>query len=390
MRYPIFILFGLVFIQSAATASEQNRFVLQNVAVLDSTLDNKKLLLPRVFDTTLWILLNGAHKYDSLNSCYTLYNNHTKDFLKLVLPDSNAYKNHIVQFFVEKDRIILIDLVSIMMFRRESNNQWKLSRAFPLTYTVFYARMEGDVIQLWNDIPSSFSGKNSRFYCWSFDLKKEKEEAIVEFPESAGVEFMYVQPRNVLDRTAKTIALADVTNYVVRIYNASDTSLVDTIARQPEQWICAGEGVNIPLGTIGAKRYFRKLDSLKKRASLINRVTLINDTTLFMAWSTPVNDEQNYNRWADIWRKQGGVWLLTDKDIPFDTSEDSLPFTLSNAPLSVRYVYSNSVFLDILSYPLDRETHYIWNTYTEYQKELDRYFSVNPVQYIITTRRFVP
>ncbi len=389
MLHTILIAIGFFF-ANAFASSAQHQFILHDVAVLDSALDNKRILLPRLVDTTLWVLSNEVRKQDSANSYYALYNAHTQEYRRLVLPDSNDSKNYIVEFFVEEHQIILVDLVSVLVFRAGRGEQWSLAHRFALSYTALHARKEGDIIYLWNDIPSSYSGKKSRFYCWSFDVQKQREGLIVEFPEPAGAKLMYVQPRNVLDRTTKTIALADITDYTIRVYSA-DTARVDTITRKPEQWIYYADSVDMPRDIKAPQRYFPKLAELSKSASLISRITLINDTTLLVVWSKPVQGENRHNIYlADVWRKEVDTWSLIAHDVPAHSPADTLPFALPEAPISIGYVYSSGVFLDVLSYPLNRDTRTVWATYADYQKELDSYYGTHPLQYIVTTRGFAP
>jgi hypothetical protein len=383
----VFVVISLILYQTAISAPQKvPQLTFQYITVIDSSFDNKKILLPRLMDSTLWILANEVLKLDSVYNYYTLYTPATNTSYKLILPDSNTHSNHIVEYFVEDNRIILIDLVSILVFSRNEEEQWSLTDRVPLTYTVTHARKEKNTIYLWNDVPSSYSAKNSRFYCYSFDMETRKEGELLELPEPAGAEFMYVHPRNVLDRTEQIIVLADITQYAVRIYS-SDTSSVDTLARQPEHWRQSVLNLHIPRGSTSPQQYFPKLDSARRMSSLISRVTLLTDSTLLIIWSTPAQDRQLIYT-ADIWCRKSGKWHLELKDIPVNHSNDSLAFNLPEAPVSINYVYNDGMFLDVLLFPLNHNINDRWKTYAEYKKELDTYFSTRSLQYIVAAKRF--
>lgn len=362
-------------------------FEFERTTVLDTIATKKRAILPRMFGNDLWVLVNEAKEIDSASGYYMLHRIHDSVSYRLVLPATSMYRQHIVEYFIEEDRIILIGGLSILMFEKQSEFIWELEKEHRLSSIVFHAKKEADSIYMWMDMITSLRGEKGDFYCLTFDLKTEREIGETVLPEPAGSAFMYIQPRNILDRTAQTIAISDVTSYSIRVYNA-DLSECETLIRQPDTWVQSAE-VSVSKKT--PQRSFPKLDSLRRASSLMTRVTLINDTTLLALWSTPKSkggNQEVVEFYADIWTKKNGKWTINKRDMPTNGYGESYSCALQDASISINYIYSNGEFLDLAAYPLDYDFKYTWRSEEEYQTASDRYFAVNPLRYIVVARKF--
>lgn len=308
--------------------------------------------------------------------------------LKLVLPDSIAFRKFVVQFYVEKNEIILVDLRSILVFVKENDLQWKLSKYYRLNRTVTHAHKKNNTLYLWNDIHISSRGQKSDFYCMTFDLNQESEGEVIEFPTPRGSEFMYMKPRNAMDRTEHTIALSDITDYHIRIYNA-DTSTCTILTRQPDQWHVIQDYIPLPAGEDAPQQYFPGMDSIRRTASLVTRVTLLNDSSLLVLWSAPgENDMPLY--FADIWERLESRWQLVKSDIAVGYPNEIESFTLTSLPFSPNYMYNDGKFITLEHYPLNTPLGREWQGAVEYQNAKYQYFTDNPLQFIAIIRRLVP
>lgn len=386
----IALFFALVYC-AYSQLQQSTAFAVRDMVALDSSLNQKRLLLPRVFRDTLFVLENEAKVLDSRDSYYVLHNIHSGSMQHLVLPADSAHRKHIVQYFVEENSVILVDLVSLMFFARSDDGTWRLATYYPLSFTVFYALKEKNILYLWNDVPSSSSGKKSHFYCYSYDIEQGKEGEIVEFPESANAALMYVQPRNVLDRTARSIALSDITTYSIRVYNA-DTSVCDTMRREPESWVQLKEAIHIPRYNRPIQQYFPLLDSIRKTASMVHRISLLSDTNLLVLWSVPQQKDGKVGMlyFVDIWSKRKGKWELTKHDVPLNAKQDDTPFTVSDSPLPVSYTLTNGIFIHLVPYPMDSSFTTSWKNYAEYEHHSNAYFATHALQYVALLRECMP
>ncbi len=365
-------------------------FELERTTVLDTIASKKRLILPRMFGDDLWVLVNEAKELDSASGYYMLYRIHDSVSCRLVLPAASTYKQHIVEYFIEEDRIILVDGQGVLTFKRRDEFTWEMEKEYRLSSIVFHAMKDQDVIYMWMDMITALRGEKGNFYCLTFDLKTEREVWEREMPEPLGAAFMYMQPRNILDRTVNSIAISDITSYSIRVYSA-DLSKCDTLTRQPRAWIDSKEWIATPKNS--PQRHFPKIDSLRRSVSLMTRITLINDTTILAMWSLPRKmgeDEEKIEFYVDIWVKENGKWSADKQDMATNGYGESYERSLPESSLSVNYVYSNGLFLDVSTYPLNHDFVHPWKNEDEYKKASDSYFAEHPLQYIVTTRKFQP
>ncbi len=356
---------------------------MESIAVADTTSAPANKLLPGAFGDTLYILIDSKQQLDSSRAFYALYNVARFAMQRLVVPVGYMERTRIAAFFVGSDRITVVHLYGVAVFQRDSDSSWVFRRDYPLDRPVMYALKHANTIHAWSDrFPARRHG--SSFYCVSLELDSGTQR-VTEFPKPEGAYCMAVGVRNVLTRTATSIALADITSYRVRVYSA-DTAVCDTLARQPADWVGVAE-----LPVLSEKGVYNLpfIDSLAQSVSLISRLTFADDSTLMVVWSTPTPAGVGYR--ADVWNRRQERWSLSRKDMVLHSDEaDSLPYALHSPAPTPRYTYSNGAWIDIVEYPLDYRIDRYWATYAECKQEARRYYTHYPAQYLLVVRRYRP
>ncbi len=137
-----------------------------------------------------------------------------------------------------------------------------------------------------------------------------EQEILLSTP--SGIGFTLFQPRRVLDVSRHWVALSDVNNYRVRIYN--HTNELDTILeRRPEQWTAIGGGDSADIAGKSLKHVIDELGPTTTSGSLIRNIAFISDSVLLVSYTNPERISDGILRGKqgvrfDLWKRTEGKW----------------------------------------------------------------------------------
>lgn len=160
-----------------------------------------------------------------------------------------------------------------------------------------------------------------------YDLQKKSYD-VFDFPNPLGIEYMYFQPRKLIDFTSQNVFVMDVLDYKIKIYNY-DGKLVDSIYKPFKD----NKIIPTPL-TDNSTVEIHKFDLLTKRiqsnrevflknlnnAKVMSSINLLSDTTMMICYNIPIEGSDGYTYEFDIWKfdYKKKRWLVSKEGLKME------------------------------------------------------------------------
>lgn len=129
-------------------------------------------------------------------------------------------------------------------------------------------------------------------------------------PNPSGIDYVYFQPRKLIDFTERYIFVIDVLDYKIKIYTFKGIC-VDSITNSFK-----GQTFILPKKTDFSKedpydfglannRVRNYVDIYRKNlfnSKIMSSINVMNDMTLQICWTSPNREKTNYGYYYDVWR----------------------------------------------------------------------------------------
>lgn len=382
MKYLLISFIWLIF--SLATYSQTNvmtYFKLENQYILKGTLLNPQNSLVKYFDNSIYTIKRHLKEVE-VKDTIKIYKKNTQEeklyklFLKQKdwINDFTVFENKFVflgQYFIHIYRIVGKDIVFDKVV--STLGKW---------FDVIESGAEGKVI-LWS---SCWSCYNRGMRIAIFDLSQEKFVIEKTLPDPLGFPLATFQPRRIVSHYGKQFAVADITEYSIKIYD-DNFDLQFNITRKPEKWAQQADLYKELEATKRVNDIFNessKFEKINYKNSSIHLIDFLDDSTLFVCWSTDNMNNSDSTGMPlkflyDIWKKNDkGKWYLHKKDLVnvfFHKSEkfhfDEFNKLLTNYTVSNGKLILSSVFPFLLnSFDLQSITFKeLWEQQEKYIKQ---------------------
>jgi|GEM_PF-2164813 len=223
-----------------------------------------------------------------------------------------------------------------------------------------------------------------------FDLEN-KTHRIFDFPNPLGIEYMYFQPRNLIEFTKENVFVMDVLDYKIKIYNY-DGKLVDSIYKPFKD----NKLIPTPINDHSKEELYRfdimgqrvrKHDKIYnenwKSANLMSRINLLNDNTLLICYSQPNGDWPTnvFDVWKLDTKKQKWVILKEGLNIEqYVNSEREGNFDVKRIPIFNNYsAFNNSVLVTQNNFSFDILKLKTYTTWKEFHSLNEDYLKKSEI-----------
>jgi hypothetical protein len=386
------LLLVLCFLNSVAicTAQSLNDFV-QSVEAVDMEFANSNGIYTYYNDTLFHCYFNPN---DSIDSKYYLVavTNTSKDTIEFSLSYDLLLSRGFYGMTVNSDFVIFDDVYFNYFFKRHNN------KLVPI-YTSPKKGGLNDVLKLIDNkyIRGHSNTQNDdlieKTQTWVevFDLEK-KTRRMYEFPNPSGLEYMYFQPRNLIDFTGNQVFIMDVLEYKIKIYNYNGI-LMDSIYNPfVENNIVVPKKATIVIEeqysfNVFTQKVRRNAEVYRKNlfnAKIMCSINLLNDTTLLICWNKPNEEKNNYGYIYDIW-KQNSIskkWELFKSNL---VSEDKIytdnegVFELKSFGISNNYRVFNNTLITKNNFSTKILNSKKYKSWKEFQKLNEDYIKKNDI-----------
>lgn len=233
-----------------------------------------------------------------------------------------------------------------------------------------------------------------------FDLEK-KTHRIYDFPNPLGIEYMYFQPRNLIDFTKENVYVMDVLDYKIKIYNY-DGKLVDSIYKPftdnkitptPSFELTKEMLYRFDLLFAGKVQNHSKLfEENWKTAKLMSRINLLNDSTILICYSQP-NVDWPTNIF-DVWKfdTKKKKWVIHKEGLKVEqyvNSEREGNFDIKRIPIFNNYsAFNNSVLVTQKNYNYDILKLKTYKTWKEFHGLNEDYLKKSEIPNTIFIYKF--
>jgi len=375
---------------SVCKAQSLNDYV-QSVDVVDMGFDSPILLYTYYNDTLFQCYFNPN---DSIDSKYYFVSvtKTSKDTIEFSLAYDLLLSRGFYGMTVNSDFVIFDDVYFNYFFRRYENK----------LVSIFTSPKKGglnDVLKLINNkfIRGHSNTQNddliekNQTWVEVFDLEK-KTRRLYEFPNPSGLEYMYFQPRNLIDFTADQVFVMDVLEYKVKIYNY-DGLLKDSIYNPfvdnnivlpKKSDITTEEPYQFNLMTQRVRKYVEVYRRNLFNAKIMCSINLLNDSTMLLCWNKPNAEKNNYGYVYDIWKHNSTSkkWVLFKSNL---VSEDKIytdkegVFELKNFGISNYYSVFNNTIITKNNFSCKILNSKKYTTWKEFQKLNEDYLKKNDI-----------
>lgn len=199
-----------------------------------------------------------------------------------------------------------------------------------------------------------------------FNLEK-KTHHIFDFPNPLGVEYMYFQPRKLIDFTKDNVYVMDVLDYKIKIYNY-DGKLVDSIYKPfkdnsitltPTNDQSQEELYKFDVMTQRVRRHREVLLKNLYNAKVMCKINLLNDTTMLISYNVPTDDNKWYWYAFDVWKYNSSLnkWEIYKEGLkiePYNIENREGTFDIKKLYLDNNYsAYYDNILVTQNSYNYD-------------------------------------
>jgi len=375
---------------SVCKAQSLNEFV-QSVEAVDMGFDNSNGIYTYYNDTLFQCFFNPNDSIDS-KYYFVAVTKTTKDTIEFSLAYDLMLSRGFYGMTVNSDFVIFDDVYFNYFFRRYKN------KLIP----IFTSPKKGGL----NDVLKLINNKYIRGHCntqnddliektqtWVeiFDLEK-KTRRMYEFPNPSGLEYMYFQPRNLIDFTADQVFVMDVLEYKVKIYNY-DGTLKDSIYNPfVENNIVVPKKAIIVIEeqhsfNVFTQKVRRNVEVFRKNlfnAKIMCSINLLNDTTMLLCWNKPNAEKNNYGYVYDIWKVNSlsKKWELFKSNL---VSEDKIytdnegVFELKNFGISNNFRIFNNTLITKNNFSTKILNSKKYKTWKEFQNLNEDFLKKNDI-----------
>lgn len=224
-----------------------------------------------------------------------------------------------------------------------------------------------------------------------YDLDKITKR-IYEFPNPIGLEYMYFQPRNLIDFTANQVFVMDVLEYKIKIYDY-EGSLIDSIYNPfvdnnivlPKKTeIILEEPYRFNIFTQKVRQYVEAYRKNLLNSKIMCSINLLNDTTMLICWNKPNAEKNNYGYVYDVWKQNtiSKKWELFKSNLvsedKFITNKEGV-FELKNFVLNNYYRVFNNTLITKNNFSTKFLNSKKYTTWKEFLKLNDDYMKKNEI-----------
>lgn len=176
---------------------------------------------------------------------------------------------------------------------------------------------------------------------YNINTKKITEKSI---PDNNEPNWMFIQPRKLIDYSNNKFIVSNAQSYSIKIYNDS-TNEISEISRKPKDWI---EYDNENKKQMSMLSYWNKI-------SLIRSIDFINDKKFIVMRTSPSNTiKPMLKSYCDIWEFKNNSWELTQQDYEIAPYIDTALFNIINhIHYSDAFYFDDNYMLIALSFSIE-------------------------------------
>lgn len=200
-----------------------------------------------------------------------------------------------------------------------------------------------------------------------FDLEKETHQ-IYDFPNPLGIEYMYFQPRKLIDFTKDNIYVMDVLDYKIKIYNY-EGKLIDSIYKPfkdnkiiptPNNAISKNLLHRFDISfTEKVQKHSKIFEENERNARIMKKIDFLNENTILICYSEP-NEKKTWPTLVfDVWKfdTKKKKWAVVKEGLkmePYNLEEREGNFDIKRLSLSWKYdLYNNNTLVTQNRYSYD-------------------------------------
>jgi hypothetical protein len=217
-----------------------------------------------------------------------------------------------------------------------------------------------------SSIQGSSQWEKTQTWVEVFDLEN-KTHRIYDFPNPLGIEYMYFQPRKLIEFTKENVYVMDVLDYKIKIYNY-DGKLVDSIYKPfkdnkiiptPINDYSKEELYRFGLVNTRVQVHTKIFEENEKNARIMKKIDFLNENTMLICYSEPVQGRNWPTLVFDIWKydNKSKKWVVAKEGLnmePYNLEEREGNFDIKRLSLSWQYnVCGNNTIVSQNRYSYD-------------------------------------